>query len=85
MTETLVMTPTLPPDDVPVAETAPARRGLVQRTLHDSAYAVTAFPLALVAHVVVITLLALGAALSILIGGVVVGSSRKPTRSKSYF
>lgn len=72
MTETLVMTPTLPPDDVPVAETAPARRGLVQRTLHDSAYAVTAFPLALVAHVVVITLLALGAALSILIGGVVV-------------
>ncbi len=71
-TETLVMSPTLPPDDVAVADTAPVRRGLVRRTLHDSAYALTAFPLALVAHVVVITLLATGAALSIVIGGIVV-------------
>ena len=65
MTETLVMTPTSPPAHV-------AGTPLVRRTLHDSAYALSAFPLALVAHVVVITLLALGAALSVLIGGVLV-------------
>lgn len=79
LTETLVMSPSLPPepdgDAAAVAHDSapqPGRRGLVARTLHDSGYALTAFPLALVAHVVVITLLALGAALSILIGGVVV-------------
>jgi signal transduction histidine kinase len=65
MTETLVMTPTSPPAHV-------AGTPLVRRTLHDSAYALSAFPLALVAHVVVITLLALGVALSVLIGGVLV-------------
>lgn len=74
-TETLVMSPSPPPDPDPDVVAAPgvgpARRGLVARTLHDSGYALTAFPLALVAHVLVITLLALGAALSILIGGIV--------------
>ncbi|MEV5001401.1 sensor histidine kinase [Nocardioides sp. LML1-1-1.1] len=76
LTETLVMSPSLPPETDPDVADAPgarpARRGLVARTLHDSGYALTAFPLALVAHVVVITLLALGAALSIVIGGIVV-------------
>lgn len=76
LTETLVMSPSLPPEPDPDVADArgarPAGRGLVARTLHDSGYALTAFPLALVAHVVVITLLALGAALSILIGGIVV-------------
>lgn len=73
MTETLVMSPTSPP---PAADrepaTRPAPRGLVRRTLHDSAYALTAFPIALVAHVLVVTLVALGVALSVLLGGVLV-------------
>lgn len=72
MSETLVMTPTPTPDTHPVVDRSPVPRGVVRRTLHDSAYALSAFPIALVAHVLVVTLVAVGLALSVLLGGVLV-------------
>lgn len=56
------------PDVLP--SPAPARPGFVRRVLHDSGYALSAFPIALVAFVVVLVDLVLGVALSIFIGGV---------------
>ncbi|MBZ5738615.1 sensor histidine kinase [Nocardioides mangrovi] len=66
MTETLPLTTLI----TPAAPAAPARPRGVRRVLYESAYGISAFPIALVAFVVVIVDLTLGLALSIFIGGV---------------
>ncbi|TWG95061.1 signal transduction histidine kinase [Nocardioides sp. J9] len=68
-----LMTPTTGPDPHPPAA-APGRRrrGLVARTLHESAYALVAFPVALVAMVVVVTLVATGVGLVVVVGGILI-------------
>lgn len=55
--------------EAPVAPPPAARRGPVQRTLHDSAYALLAFPLALTAFCVVLTLTTVGVVLGFFMGG----------------
>jgi len=65
MTETLTMTTY----DVPETA-APARPRGLRRVLYESAYALSAFPIALVAFIVVIVDISLGVALAIFIGGI---------------
>lgn len=71
------MTHTLYPDEAmttamphPTPAVAPARPRGVRRVLQESGYALSAFPIALVAFVLVVVDLALGTALSVLVGGV---------------
>ena len=49
---------------------APARLRGVRRVLYESGYALSAFPIALVAFIVVVIDLSLGVALAIFIGGI---------------
>jgi signal transduction histidine kinase len=63
MTETLQMPPTIALD-------APARPRGLRRVLYESGYSLSAFPIALVAFIVVVVDLALGVGLAIFIGGV---------------
>jgi signal transduction histidine kinase len=65
MTETLIM----PTTDVRPVEASTRPRG-VRRVLYESGYALSAFPIALCAFVVVIIDLTLGVALAIFIGGI---------------
>jgi signal transduction histidine kinase len=66
MTETLTMSTATP---VPTAPTVARPRG-VRRVLYESGYALSAFPIALVAFIVVLVDLALGVGLLIFIGGI---------------
>jgi signal transduction histidine kinase len=63
MTETLQMPTTITPD-------APARPRGVRRVLYESGYCLSAFPISLVAFIVVVVDLALGLALAIFVGGI---------------
>lgn len=49
---------------------APARPGFVRRALYESGYALSAFPIALVAFIVVLVDIAIGVSLSVFIGGI---------------
>jgi signal transduction histidine kinase len=71
MTETLTMPAT--PAPTPEAPT-PGRPHGVRRVLFESAYNLSAFPIALVAFIVVIVDLALGIGLAVFIGGVLLVS-----------
>lgn len=68
LTETLLMSP--PPSTAEVR--AVARAGWWQRLLRDSLYAVVAFPVSILALVVVVALVATGIGLSVILGGVFV-------------
>jgi signal transduction histidine kinase len=71
MTETVTM-PTATPAPTPVPSPVPAsgRPGGVRRVLLESAYSLSAFPIALVAFIVVIIDLSLGLALAVFVGGI---------------
>jgi signal transduction histidine kinase len=66
MTETL----TMPPATEPLVAPAIDRPRGVRRVLYESAYNLSAFPIALVAFIVVLVDLALGVGLLVLIGGI---------------
>lgn len=68
LTETLVMSPPPTTADVP----ATSRAGWWQRLLRESVYALVAFPVSILALVVVITFVAAGIGLSVILGGVFV-------------
>ena len=69
------MAETVYPDEamtvtIPVGEPAAARPRGLRRVLYESGYSLSAFPIALVAFIVVVVDLALGVALAIFIGGI---------------
>jgi signal transduction histidine kinase len=69
MTETVTL-PTATPTAMPAPTPAVARPRGVRRVLLESAYSLSAFPIALVAFVVVVVDLSLGVALAVFIGGI---------------
>ena len=62
--------PTAPPATAPVSTPAIERPRGVRRVLLESGYALSAFPIALVAFVVVLVDLALGVSLLVFVGGI---------------
>lgn len=76
MTSSTHPAPVSPPQDHPrqdrqdTVRRPPALAGIVQRTLRDSAFAITAFPIGLAAFVVVVVGISLGASLAILWVGI---------------